>query len=330
MASTTASRTTRRTAAVGRRAACTRTAGARPRRRPARSRPTDSSSSGPTELSAVAGRTRAAGAPHGVRRIGCGSSFAPCTGRPSGSFARIARAARRAVPGSASRGPLPYSAAPAVARPRRGPRPARMTHITVVNGPASGTQVALIRGETCTIGSAPDCTIRIELPGIAAVQAEIKALRAEGFGIKRAGGPISVNGTSVEAARLAEGDVIDVGSVQLLYGPPSLASRRAEKGRILGGFRLLDTLGKGGMGTVYRAEQVSLHRQGALKVLDEGLTRDPVFVARFVAEARAAARLHHPNVVQVYDVGHEGATYYYSMGLMTGSIEKRLKAEGRL
>jgi len=205
-----------------------------------------------------------------------------------------------------------------------------MTHITVVNGPASGTQVALIRGETCTIGSAPDCTIRIELPGIAAVQAEIKALRAEGFGIKRAGGPISVNGTSVEAARLAEGDVIDVGSVQLLYGPPSLASRRAEKGRILGGFRLLDTLGKGGMGTVYRAEQVSLHRQGALKVLDEGLTRDPVFVARFVAEARAAARLHHPNVVQVYDVGHEGATYYYSMELMTGSIEKRLKAEGRL
>ncbi|MEZ5965978.1 MAG: FHA domain-containing serine/threonine-protein kinase [Planctomycetota bacterium] len=202
-----------------------------------------------------------------------------------------------------------------------------MTHITVVNGPASGTQVALQRGEVCTIGSGPECTIRIALPGIAAVQAEIKALRTEGFGIKRSGGPVAVNGASVEAARLRDGDMIDVGSVQLLYGPPS--DEGADD--LLGGHRLLEVLGKGGMGTVYRAEQVSLHRPVALKVLDQKLTQDPVFVARFVAEARAAARLHHPNVVQVYDVGHEGSTYFYSMELMTeGSVETKLKAEGTL
>jgi hypothetical protein len=222
-----------------------------------------------------------------------------------------------------------------------------MTHITVVNGPTSGTQVALARGETCTIGSGPDCTIRIELAGIAAVQAEIKALKQEGFGIKRAGGPVAINGASVEAARLTDGDVIDIGSVQLLYGPPAASNgvrgtgaagaaavaetARLEKGRMLGGFKLKEVLGKGGMGTVYRAEQVSLHREVALKVLDHKLTQDPVFVARFVAEARAAARLHHPNVVQVYDVGHEGSTYYYSMELMTeGSVETKLKGEGQL
>jgi len=205
-----------------------------------------------------------------------------------------------------------------------------MTHITVVNGPTSGTQIALKRGEICTIGSGPQCTIRIDLAGIADVQAEVKALKNEGFGIKRAGGPVAVNGAGIEAVRLQDGDVIDVGSVQLLFGPPAV-NGSATAGGILGGFRLIEVLGKGGMGTVYRAEQVSLHRQVALKVLDQKLTEDPVFVARFVAEARAAARLHHPNVVQVYDVGHEGSTYFYSMELMTeGSVETKLKAAGTL
>ncbi len=204
-----------------------------------------------------------------------------------------------------------------------------MTHLTVVNGPDAGKQFELARGETCTIGSGQDCVIRLGLPGVAPVHAEVKALREAGFGLKRGDGPVAVNGTGIDAARLADGDVIDVGGVQIVYGPPELA--RAHGQRMLGGFRLLEVLGQGGMGTVHRAEQVSLHRQVALKVLDAKLTQNPVFVARFVAEARAAARLHHPNVVQVYDVGNEGSTYYYSMELMTeGSIEGRLQAVGRL
>ena len=206
-----------------------------------------------------------------------------------------------------------------------------MTHLTVVNGPKAGNQFELARGETCTIGSDRECAIQLGLPGVAPVHAEVKALREAGFGIKRAEGPVAVNGATVEAARLADGDVIDIGGVQILYGPPELARARGDGGRMLGGFRLMEVLGQGGMGTVHRAEQVSLHRQVALKVLDAKLTQNPVFVARFVAEARAAARLHHPNVVQVYDVGNEGSTYYYSMELMKdGSVEDRLKALGKL
>ena len=97
------------------------------------------------------------------------------------------------------------------------------------------------------------------------------------------------------------------------------------------GFRVLGVLGRGGMGTVYRAEQKSLDREVALKVLSRELTSDPVFVARLQAEARAAARLHHPNVVKVSDVDHDGDAYFYSMELMhEGSVEQRLKQLGRM
>ena len=83
------------------------------------------------------------------------------------------------------------------------------------------------------------------------------------------------------------------------------------------------------MGSVYTAEQVSLHRDVALKVLSEKFTSDRTFVDQFVNEARSAAALNHPNVVQVYDVGREDGRYYFSMEyVLGGSLEERLAAEG--
>jgi hypothetical protein len=79
----------------------------------------------------------------------------------------------------------------------------------------------------------------------------------------------------------------------------------------LGDFRILREIGRGGMGIVYEAEQVSLGRHVALKVLPNKALLDERHQRRFEREARAAARLHHTNVVPVFGVGeHEGVPYY--------------------
>ncbi|NIQ98870.1 MAG: protein kinase, partial [Gemmatimonadales bacterium] len=74
-------------------------------------------------------------------------------------------------------------------------------------------------------------------------------------------------------------------------------------GKSIGGFEILEQIGRGGMGVVYRARQLSLEREVALKTLLPGLALDEALVERFQAEARAASRTNHPNLVQLYDVG---------------------------
>jgi predicted Ser/Thr protein kinase len=154
-------------------------------------------------------------------------------------------------------------------------------------------------------------------------------------GAARADGAVS-GGAADDRARPATPEPVPVGRPKRppsgkTPGNPKTAHAALTEGDEIGGFKILGVLGVGGQGVVYRAEQVSLNREVALKVLDKDLTADPVFVARFQAEARAAARLQHPNVVQVYDVGHEGDTWFYSMELMgQGSVEDLVKQKGRL
>src|SRR6202166_3982818 len=78
-----------------------------------------------------------------------------------------------------------------------------------------------------------------------------------------------------------------------------------------GGYRLGRPLGFGGMSTVHLAMDLRLERQGAVKLLAEHLADDPAFVSRFQREAQAAARLVHPNVVQVFDSGRDERTGHY-------------------
>lgn len=204
-----------------------------------------------------------------------------------------------------------------------------MAELILETGPRTGTKVTLSADEPCTIGRAGDNRVILDDPAAAPHHCVVKALKDGGFGIKALGGPLRVNGADLQAARLTDGDRLELGATQLRYHADG--QRAAAPERMLGGFRLLDVLGKGGMGIVYRAEQVSLHREVALKVLSKELTSDPVFVARFVAEARAAARLSHPNVVQVFDVDRDGDTYFYSMELMAaGSLEDRLRRDKKI
>jgi tetratricopeptide (TPR) repeat protein len=89
-------------------------------------------------------------------------------------------------------------------------------------------------------------------------------------------------------------------------------------GGCLGDFRILREVGHGGMGVVYEAEQLSLGRRVALKVLPFAATMDARQLQRFQNEARAAAGLHHSNIVPVYCVGCERGVHYYAMQLIDG------------
>jgi serine/threonine protein kinase len=97
----------------------------------------------------------------------------------------------------------------------------------------------------------------------------------------------------------------------------------------LGDFRLLREVGRGGMGVVYEAEQVSLRRRVALKVLPFAAALDPRQLQRFKNEALAAAHLRHENIVPVYTVGEERGVHYYAMQFVEGRSLAHLISELR-
>src|SRR4051794_40723433 len=107
-----------------------------------------------------------------------------------------------------------------------------------------------------------------------------------------------------------------------------LGSRRLER---IGDFRILGEGGRGGMGIVYEAEQESLGRRVALKVLPGHALLDPRQLARFRREARAAAKLHHTNIVPVFGVGEQDGLHYYVMQFIAGqSLDAVLEELRRL
>jgi serine/threonine-protein kinase len=93
-------------------------------------------------------------------------------------------------------------------------------------------------------------------------------------------------------------------------------------------YKLLAPIGSGGMAVVHKAQDLSLGRLVAVKILRENLTGDPEFLARFQQEARAAANLTHPNIVTVHDFGRDGGRYYIVMEYVEGRDLKSLIKEG--
>jgi serine/threonine protein kinase len=107
--------------------------------------------------------------------------------------------------------------------------------------------------------------------------------------------------------------------------------KRHRPGSHLGDFEILEELGRGGMGIVYRARQISLDREVALKVLPEYGHRGPMAIQRFKTEARAAARLQHTNIVPVYAQGEDNGTFYYAMEYIRGaSLDTAIRCRSRL
>src|ERR1035438_6818497 len=103
-----------------------------------------------------------------------------------------------------------------------------------------------------------------------------------------------------------------------LESAPLSAIKTLSAGAKLGNFEIVELIGRGGMGEVYRARDSRLKRDVAIKVLPAGLARDPDRIARFEREARAAGALNHPNIVAVHEIGRDDDTYWIATELVAG------------
>ncbi len=99
---------------------------------------------------------------------------------------------------------------------------------------------------------------------------------------------------------------------------------------VLGNYRLIDRLGAGGMGEVWRAEDTRLMRQVAIKILSERIANDPEWKARFLREARTIAQMNHPNIATIYSIEQEADKLFIAMELVEGESLGAVLAKGAL
>ena len=207
-----------------------------------------------------------------------------------------------------------------------------MPKLLVEKGPNKDLEITV--GKTVFAGRDTSAHILLTEPMVSRIHFKIER-RSEGYFLVDLD---SLNGTFVNRARVRErllkpGDMIQVGDTifSFVSDDPSI-QQKTLVGKIVGGYSIIEKIGRGGMGTVYKALQISLNRTVALKILSEDMLKDKTFIEMFLREARSAGQLNHNNIVQVYDVGRTPEDiYYFSMEYMPGgSIQELLIKKQRL
>jgi serine/threonine-protein kinase len=163
---------------------------------------------------------------------------------------------------------------------------------------------------------------------------------------REAGRILELGMTTLE--RVAEAKQVRARMVEMGLRPRTLGQILFEKGYIeeeqlevlrrderqfqgqeqIAGYRLLEKLGGGAMGAVYKARQLSLDRDVAIKILAADLAEDPAFVERFLREAKAVAKLNHPNIISGIDVGESEGVKYFVMEYVDGPTVASLLRRG--
>lgn len=140
-----------------------------------------------------------------------------------------------------------------------------------------------------------------------------------------------LGGTASAPELLQKRGALSERQVALVHQAVASSKAATKVPRELGGFELIEKIGQGGMGSVFKARQKELGRVVAVKVLSPRLARSGEFVERFLREARSAGRLSHPNIVAAIDVGESQGFYYFAMEYVEGETLARLVArEGPL
>lgn len=146
---------------------------------------------------------------------------------------------------------------------------------------------------------------------------------------------LRITGLLTSSARIAENlMILLVGITTSVYGAATINSLRVEvfDARRLGQYQLGARIGSGGMGAVYLAEHQLLKRPCAIKLIDPEAASDPTALARFAREVRTAARLSHPNTIEIFDYGQtDDGTFYYVMEYLRGlNLEDLVRQAGPL
>jgi regulation of enolase protein 1 (concanavalin A-like superfamily) len=200
--------------------------------------------------------------------------------------------------------------------------------VVIESGRLRGRVVSLPPGKRYSFGRDADCSFVLPDEHVSRLHFVLVLDAGRYHLADRGRNGTFLNGRRVEKEPLRSGDLIRAGQTFISFFDDD---EDPLVGKVVAGYRIEHRLGRGGMGTVYRATQISLDRAVALKVLSPSLTKDREFVRRFVQEAQSAGKLNHPNVVQVHDVGHAGEVYFLSMEFMEGgSLQERVEREGKL
>jgi eukaryotic-like serine/threonine-protein kinase len=228
-----------------------------------------------------------------------------------------------------------------------GPRPLPSEwELRIASGAAAG-RVLVVPAGGGSLGADPSCSLAVAGEGVAGVHLKIARRQDGAFGWEAATAKaVLLDGRPAREGPLVDGSRLQVGALVVtvvrrpISGLPSLPAAPPEPpdqllppGLVLGErYRIEEVIGQGGMGTVYRAQHLTLGKTFAVKVLKSVHTARPDFVARFQREAIAASQIRHPGIVDVFDFGRatEGSVYCVMEYLPGQTLSERLCRHGAL